>query len=38
MAISFSFLYIPLSLFLFLLVLIPEFIPDRYFGRDDSAT
>jgi uncharacterized membrane protein len=31
-AILFSFIYLPVSLFLFLLVLIPEFIPDRYFG------
>lgn len=32
-AISFSFIYLPASLFLFLLVLLPEFIPDRYFGK-----
>jgi hypothetical protein len=31
-AIIFSFKYLPASLFLLLLVLIPEFIPDRYFG------
>jgi uncharacterized membrane protein len=30
-AISFSFIYLPASLYLFLLVLLPEFIPDRYF-------
>jgi uncharacterized membrane protein len=33
-AISFSFIYLPVSLFLFLIVLLPEFIPDRYFGKD----
>lgn len=33
-AVSFSFIYLPVSLFLFLLVLLPEFIQDRYFGRD----
>ena len=32
-AIAFSFIYLPVSLFLFLLVLLPEFFPDRYFGR-----
>jgi uncharacterized membrane protein len=32
--ISFSFIYLPVSLFLFLIVLLPEFIPDRYFGKD----
>ena len=32
-AIAFSFIYLPVSLFLFLLVLLPELIPDRYFGR-----
>jgi len=32
--ISFSFIYLPASLFLFLIVLLPEFIPDRYFGKD----
>jgi uncharacterized membrane protein len=32
-AIAFSFIYVPLSFFLFLLVLLPEFIPDRYFGK-----
>jgi uncharacterized membrane protein len=31
-AILFSFIYLPVSLFLFLLVLLPEFIPDKYFG------
>jgi uncharacterized membrane protein len=31
-AIIFSFIYLPASLFLLLLVLIPAFIPDRYFG------
>lgn len=35
-AIIFSFIYLPASLFLLLLVLIPEFIPDRYFGRNTS--
>ncbi len=35
-AIIFSFLYLPASLFLLFLVLIPEFIPDRYFGRNNS--
>jgi uncharacterized membrane protein len=33
-AISTSFTHLSVSLFLFLLVLIPEFIPDRYFGND----
>ena len=33
-AISVSFIYLPVSLFLFLLVLLPEFVPDRYFGKD----
>jgi uncharacterized membrane protein len=33
-AILFSFIYLPVSLFLFLLVLLPEFIPDRYFGSE----
>ena len=32
-AIGFSFIYLPASLFLLLLVLIPEIIPDKYFGR-----
>ena len=32
-AIIFSFVYLPASLFLLLLVLIPEIIPDKYFGR-----
>ena len=32
-AIIFSFIYLPASLFLLLLVLIPEIIPDKYFGR-----
>jgi uncharacterized membrane protein len=32
-AIAFSFIYVPVSFFLFLLVLVPEFIPDRYFGK-----
>jgi uncharacterized membrane protein len=32
-AITFSFIYLPVTLFLFLLVLLPEFIPDRYFGK-----
>ena len=32
-AIGFSFIYLPSSLFLLLLVLIPEIIPDKYFGR-----
>ena len=31
-----SFLHLPASWFLLLLVLIPELIPDRYFGRDTS--
>jgi len=35
-AILFSFTYLPASWFLLLLVLIPELIPDRYFGRDTS--
>jgi uncharacterized membrane protein len=30
-AISSSFIYLPISLYFFLLVLLPEFIPDRYF-------
>jgi TMEM175 potassium channel family protein len=33
-AISISFIYLPVSLFLFLLVLLPEFIPDRFFGKE----
>lgn len=33
-AISFSFIYLPVSSFLFLLVLLPESIPDRYFGKE----
>jgi uncharacterized membrane protein len=33
-AILFSFTYLPASWFLLILVLIPELIPDRYFGRD----
>jgi len=32
-AIIFSFIYLQASLFLLLLVLIPEIIPDKYFGR-----
>lgn len=32
-AIIFSFIYLPASLFLLLLVLVPEIIPDKYFGR-----
>jgi uncharacterized membrane protein len=36
-AIIFSFIYLPISHFLFLLVLLPEFIPDRYFGRGNSV-
>ena len=32
-AIIFSFIYLPASLFLLLLVLIPEIIPDKHFGR-----
>ncbi len=32
-AIIFSFIYLPASLFLLLLVLLPEIIPDKYFGR-----
>ena len=32
-AIIFSFIYLPVSLFLLLLVLVPEIIPDKYFGR-----
>ncbi len=32
-AIFFSFIYLQASLFLLLLVLIPEIIPDKYFGR-----
>ena len=35
-AILFSFTYLPASWFLLILVLIPELIPDRYFGRDTS--
>jgi uncharacterized membrane protein len=33
-AILFSFIYLPVSLFLFLLVLVPEFVPDRFFGSE----
>jgi uncharacterized membrane protein len=33
-AILTSFTYLPVSLFLLFLVLIPEFFPDRYFGKD----
>ena len=32
-SIIFSFIYLPVSMFLLLLVLVPEIIPDRYFGR-----
>ena len=32
-SIIFTFVYLPASLFLLLLVLIPEIIPDKYFGR-----
>ena len=32
-SIIFSFIYLPVSMFLLLLVLIPEIIPDKYFGR-----
>ena len=32
-SIIFSFIYLPVSIFLLLLVLVPEIIPDRYFGR-----
>jgi uncharacterized membrane protein len=32
-AIIVSFIYMPVSLFLLLLVLVPEIIPDKYFGR-----
>jgi uncharacterized membrane protein len=35
-AIIFSFIYLPASLFLLLLVLIPEIIPDKYFGRKST--
>ena len=35
-AILISFLHLPASWFFLLLVLIPELIPDRYFGRDTS--
>ena len=35
-AILVSFLYLPASWLLLLFVLIPELIPDRYFGRDTS--
>ena len=32
-SIIFSFIYLPASMFLLLLVLVPEIIPDKYFGR-----
>jgi uncharacterized membrane protein len=32
-SIIFSFIYLPVSMFLLLLVLVPEIIPDKYFGR-----
>ncbi|HEU5121073.1 MAG TPA: TMEM175 family protein [Candidatus Nitrosocosmicus sp.] len=32
-SIIFSFIYLPLSIFLLLLVLVPEIIPDKYFGK-----
>ena len=32
-SIIFSFIYLPASLFLLLLVLLPQIIPDKYFGR-----
>jgi uncharacterized membrane protein len=35
-AIGFSFVYLPASLFLLLLVLVPEIIPDRFFGRKST--
>ncbi len=35
-SIGFSFIYLPVSMFLLLLVLVPEIIPDRYFGRKST--
>ena len=35
-SIIFSFIYLPVSMFLLLLVLVPEIIPDRYFGRKST--
>ena len=35
-SIIFSFIYLPASMFLLLLVLVPEIIPDRYFGRKST--
>ena len=32
-SIIFSFIYLPVSMFLLLLVLVPEIIPDKYFGK-----
>lgn len=32
-SIIFSFIYLPVSIFLLLLVLVPEIIPDKYFGK-----
>jgi uncharacterized membrane protein len=37
-AILFSFIYLPASWFLLLLVLIPELIPDRYFGKQQEPS
>jgi uncharacterized membrane protein len=35
-SIIFSFIYLPVSMFLLLLVLVPEIIPDKYFGRKST--
>ena len=35
-SIIFSFIYLPVSMFLLLLVLVPEIIPDRFFGRKST--
>ncbi len=35
-SIGFSFIYLPVSMFLLLLVLVPEIIPDKYFGRKST--